>query len=956
VRFNIDGDERGSVSLSAEGVVIAAAVVAFRDTSPLLAPLLVAMAAAFWRVPRTRHQWFAIPGNLGTYGLPALAAAAALGITPLGDTPSALTLALVALPIATSYVLVNGALVGAYVVLYQRVPLRAVVGSLRSQAVGMYVPFLFGAYVGELSRRFGLVVFVLAAVVFVMVQAAFDSYRRLLDSERETCNGLIAAVERKDPYTAGHSKRVARYARYMGTQLGLKGRALARVEQHALMHDIGKLAVPNHVLRKPGKFTPEERELMRRHEHAGAAILSRIPFLALSAGIAAGHGHKDGFDGPAGDAHVVHAADAFDAMTSTRAYRKAHTQSEALAEMRTKAGKDFHPACVEALARELAARGETYGAGHEEQIVEYDTPPPAAALGETLDDQEAAEAAARAAARVDRALPAAARRPAPPLPPRAAPSVARDLVVAAGFGALAAAAATLPRAGAVAVPIALGALVAAGELVVLRPLHRAARPLSIVVMLVALASPVSLLAATLTIAAGLAAAAIARTEASGPRDRGSWFASRAAATAVLIAVYAAIERAGSGRAAVMLTALAVACAAGLVVQDLVEGRRPGLHPSVADVGLVACGPLAALGTAAMGLGALAILALPFGLLARGLDRTQRAHDNLFAWIRAAASAPEHAGLVVPGRAERVAAYALGLARRVGLDDELRDQLTAAAFMERVGECCLDEDGATGTPKRADEIVEESAAILKSTDAFVPAGRVLGASLHDPQLAPADPIDRAAQILRVAIAFEDATGGDVRRAAVPELIARLRAGRERALDPQLCDLLQQVVAPGTHRWYWSPVCAHAELACGCVAAVDEFSAAGDRATCPLHGSQVVTRLAVDGVLAASGDSERLAASVAGLIVRAPPFEGRGILRELFVRLASNVDVDVLAAIARAGYRTGDAWEHSIAHWMREGGADREQTADVLARAGTTKWDAARAVAGTYGRQLTLARAG
>ncbi len=265
-------------------------------------------------------------------------------------------------------------------------------------AVGSYVPFLFGAFVGELSLRFGMVVLALAAVSFVMVQAVFASFRAVVESERGALEGLAAAVEAKDPYTGGHSKRVVRWARYMGERLGMKHRDLARLDQHALMHDIGKLAVPNHVLRKPGKLDADERTLMLRHEAAGAAILAGVPFLALSAEIAEGRGERDGLDGPVRAMHLVHAADAFDAMTTTRPYRQAHTQEETFVEMRKFAGKHFHPACVEALIAEIEERGEVYGAGHEEEVVEFAVPPPVSPLGSTLADEAAADAKRRAAA------------------------------------------------------------------------------------------------------------------------------------------------------------------------------------------------------------------------------------------------------------------------------------------------------------------------------------------------------------------------------------------------------------------------------------------------------------------------------------------------------------------------------------------------------------------------------
>ena len=92
VHFNVDADDDGKISASAQGMVVAAAIFAFRQSSPMLGPMLVAMAAAFWRVPRSRHQWFTIPGNFAVYGFPALAAGALLAQTSPLDAERALAL------------------------------------------------------------------------------------------------------------------------------------------------------------------------------------------------------------------------------------------------------------------------------------------------------------------------------------------------------------------------------------------------------------------------------------------------------------------------------------------------------------------------------------------------------------------------------------------------------------------------------------------------------------------------------------------------------------------------------------------------------------------------------------------------------------------------------------------------------------------------------------------------
>jgi HD domain len=724
------------------------------------------MAAALWRVPRNRRHVFTLIGNFGVSGLPALAGAALLGAFTLGHTPGSLIVCALAIPVSLAYALLNATLLAWCVAVAQNVPLRVVLRSLVPHLPAAYVPFLFGAFVGELSLRYGLVVFALAGVSLVMVQAVFASYRALIESEREALEGMVAAVGNKDNYTARHSKRVVKFARYMGEHLGLKGRDLARLEQHALMHDIGKLAVPNHILRKPGKLDTDERELMLVHEPAGAAILTAVPFLQLSAEIAGGHSHKDGFDGPVRASHIVHAADSFDAMTTTRAYRKAHKQEDAFEELRAKIGKDFHQGCVDALIAEIEERGEKYGDGYEEEIVQYDTAPPAAPLGSTLDDEAKADAAAGREA-----------QPLEPLAiePREQPPRSNDpirIVALASISLVAAiVAATATAANAIAAPIALGALVALGEVVCLRPIGRAPRPLSLVVALVVLRAT-SLPVAIAVVLGGTLIGAVLRDK------RFGHIADRLVVALVTVQAFAIFDRVGPGTHDVwrILVTLIATTTIAVVVQEVIAMRGRidlDLHNRLADIALLACAPLVALGVAGtgtapgLGLGALPVLVVPLALLTHGYLRMQRARQNMFAWMRAVSLAPEYARLVKPGRAPRVAQYALQLADDMGLDAAAREQLEAAAWMERVGECSLDVTGADPDVRRR-EIVTASAAMLESSSAFAPAAEILRQTIDDKD--DGSPLARAAHALRVAIAYEDAAPERVANDPLIQVIA------------------------------------------------------------------------------------------------------------------------------------------------------------------------------------------
>jgi response regulator RpfG family c-di-GMP phosphodiesterase len=158
------------------------------------------------------------------------------------------------------------------------------------------------------------------------------------------------------------------------------------------MHDIGKLVVPNQLLNKPGRLTPDEFAQVRVHEKVSVQMLSHIDFLRPIA--AASHSDNTRFDPDDLDhpiePYIVMIADAYDAMTSTRAYRKALPQDVAFQELRDKAGVQFHPACVEALIRAVEKRGEKHGDGFERDT-EFDNAPVvglgSAGLGDLLDNE-----------------------------------------------------------------------------------------------------------------------------------------------------------------------------------------------------------------------------------------------------------------------------------------------------------------------------------------------------------------------------------------------------------------------------------------------------------------------------------------------------------------------------------------------------------------------------------------
>jgi putative nucleotidyltransferase with HDIG domain len=193
----------------------------------------------------------------------------------------------------------------------------------------------------------------------------------LIQAEAETqsayvgaIRALAAALDARDPYTAGHSERVSAISVLIARHMHLGEAEVDVIRLGALLHDIGKIGVSDHVLRKPGPLSSDEFEQIRRHPGLGARILRKVPFLEPHLAIVELHHERpDGKGYPYGllgdniplEARIVHVADAFDAMTSARAYRPARAASVALVELQRYSGTQFDPKTVDALRTALAA-------------------------------------------------------------------------------------------------------------------------------------------------------------------------------------------------------------------------------------------------------------------------------------------------------------------------------------------------------------------------------------------------------------------------------------------------------------------------------------------------------------------------------------------------------------------------------------------------------------------------
>jgi len=200
------------------------------------------------------------------------------------------------------------------------------------------------------------------------IQKAIEEIRQAAATNKELFMGSIRmlanAIDEKDPYTRGHSERVAYYSMVIAKHLGMSPEDVERVHLSGIIHDVGKIGIEDKILRKAAALTEEEYEIMKQHPTKGAHILEAVPLLKQMAG--AGLMHHENMDGSGypeglkGDdipllGRIVSVADAFDAMTTDRPYSKAMVLEAAIGRLKLLAGKKFDPACVEAFEKAAQA-------------------------------------------------------------------------------------------------------------------------------------------------------------------------------------------------------------------------------------------------------------------------------------------------------------------------------------------------------------------------------------------------------------------------------------------------------------------------------------------------------------------------------------------------------------------------------------------------------------------------
>jgi putative nucleotidyltransferase with HDIG domain len=262
-----------------------------------------------------------------------------------------------------SIVVLAAILVGYFFAVGISGPIRSLAASTRAISRGEFhqrSPVRGASEISELAENFNKMASDIEEYIEKLKEAAEENRELFIGSIRM----LAAAIDEKDPYTRGHSGRVAKYSQIIGRELGLPPEEMDKLRIAALLHDVGKIGVDDRVLKKPGSLTPEEFDLMKQHTVKGANIMRPVSQLKeILPGIELHHEHIDGRGYPYGlsgpqiplMARIIGVADTLDAMTTNRPYQTAMDLDFALGRIKALTGSKFDAIVVNALDSAIAA-------------------------------------------------------------------------------------------------------------------------------------------------------------------------------------------------------------------------------------------------------------------------------------------------------------------------------------------------------------------------------------------------------------------------------------------------------------------------------------------------------------------------------------------------------------------------------------------------------------------------
>lgn len=336
---------------------------------PALAMLIAAISAIISEVLDKKTSWYKIIFNASQYALSVGVAGIAYqyvgGVVGFQDffkyiLPAALC--------AFVYCLINLILVTLVIFLDQggriatiwRINFKDILSSYLAEAP---IGFLMAIVYVEVGI-FGILLFFLP---LLLARRSFELYTKMRKVYLDTIRALAAAIDAKDPYTKGHSERVAEMSVALAQELNLPGREIENIEYTALLHDIGKIGIADKILGKNSSLTDKEFDKIKEHTIMGAKIIEPVDFLKNSyEAIYHHHERYNGYGYPDGikekdiplSARIIAVADAYDAMGSDRPYRKKLSKDKILKELRDQSGKQFDPEVIKAFISILKRKRE----------------------------------------------------------------------------------------------------------------------------------------------------------------------------------------------------------------------------------------------------------------------------------------------------------------------------------------------------------------------------------------------------------------------------------------------------------------------------------------------------------------------------------------------------------------------------------------------------------------------
>jgi len=327
---------------------------------PVLAMLISAISAIISEVLEKKTSWYKIIFNASQYALSV--GVAGLTYQYVGGAVGFQNFFKFALPAALcalTYCLVNSFLVTMVISLSQETRITTV---WRVNIQEMIPSYLAEAPMGFLMAivyvEVGIIGILLFFLPLLLARRSFELYTKMRKVYLDTIRALAAAIDAKDPYTKGHSERVAETSIALAQELNLSDKNIENIEYTALLHDIGKIGIADNILGKNSSLTNKEFDKIKEHTVMGAKIIEPVDFLKNS--YKAIYHHHEKYNGkgyPDGIksedipilARIISVADAYDAMGSDRPYRKKLNKDKILKELKDQSGKQFDPEVVKAL-------------------------------------------------------------------------------------------------------------------------------------------------------------------------------------------------------------------------------------------------------------------------------------------------------------------------------------------------------------------------------------------------------------------------------------------------------------------------------------------------------------------------------------------------------------------------------------------------------------------------------